>query len=253
MPARLSGRRSRPGTRWATRRCSPGSSSAQTGARPRTAAASCAARGRRGQGHRGGRRRAPGCRHRWRRSAGGGSALARRRRVRSGGSRRGGLSLSTRPSPTPSRRRDEPAKQGRDRGRRCRPGRPDDELPSARCRSRAYLARPAADARRRLAGSLGRVPARLAELDGRLPGFAYDGSDPDGFMPRDEIAGRVARYAEASPRRLSSGHEAPAGDAQRPGIPPPHEPGTGQAERVVVAPAASTLRSPGAARGSRPA
>jgi putative flavoprotein involved in K+ transport len=28
------------------------------------------------------------------------------------------------------------------------------------------------------------------------PGFAYDGDDPDGFMPRDEIAGRVARYAE---------------------------------------------------------
>ena len=29
-----------------------------------------------------------------------------------------------------------------------------------------------------------------------FPGFAYDGDDPDGFMPRDEIAARVARYAE---------------------------------------------------------
>ncbi len=29
-----------------------------------------------------------------------------------------------------------------------------------------------------------------------LPGYAYDGSDPDGFMPRDEVAARVARYAE---------------------------------------------------------
>lgn len=29
-----------------------------------------------------------------------------------------------------------------------------------------------------------------------LPGFAYDGDDPDGFMPRDDIASRVARYAD---------------------------------------------------------
>jgi putative flavoprotein involved in K+ transport len=28
-----------------------------------------------------------------------------------------------------------------------------------------------------------------------LPGFAYDGTDPDGFMPRAEIAARLARYA----------------------------------------------------------
>jgi putative flavoprotein involved in K+ transport len=30
-----------------------------------------------------------------------------------------------------------------------------------------------------------------------LPGFAYDAGDPDGFMTRDEIAGRVAAYAGA--------------------------------------------------------
>jgi cation diffusion facilitator CzcD-associated flavoprotein CzcO len=29
-----------------------------------------------------------------------------------------------------------------------------------------------------------------------FPGWAYDGPDPDGFMTRDEIAARVARYAE---------------------------------------------------------
>lgn len=30
-----------------------------------------------------------------------------------------------------------------------------------------------------------------------LPGFLYAGGDPDGFMTRDEIAGRVAAYADA--------------------------------------------------------
>jgi putative flavoprotein involved in K+ transport len=29
-----------------------------------------------------------------------------------------------------------------------------------------------------------------------LPGFPYSGSDPDGFMPREEITSRVAQYAE---------------------------------------------------------
>ena len=28
-----------------------------------------------------------------------------------------------------------------------------------------------------------------------LPGLPYDDGDPDGFMSRDEIAGRTARYA----------------------------------------------------------
>lgn len=28
-----------------------------------------------------------------------------------------------------------------------------------------------------------------------LPGYPYDGGDPDGYMPRDDIAARVARYA----------------------------------------------------------
>jgi putative flavoprotein involved in K+ transport len=29
-----------------------------------------------------------------------------------------------------------------------------------------------------------------------MPGFPYDGNDPDGFMPRDEIVARIARYAD---------------------------------------------------------
>jgi putative flavoprotein involved in K+ transport len=39
-----------------------------------------------------------------------------------------------------------------------------------------------------------------------LPGFPYDGDDPDGFMPRDEIAARVARYADVidAPVRLET-------------------------------------------------
>jgi putative flavoprotein involved in K+ transport len=32
----------------------------------------------------------------------------------------------------------------------------------------------------------------------RLPGGAYDGPDPDGFMPRDDIVGYLERYAAAS-------------------------------------------------------
>jgi putative flavoprotein involved in K+ transport len=37
-----------------------------------------------------------------------------------------------------------------------------------------------------------------------LPGYPYDGDDPDGYMPRDEIAGRIARYADVvgAPVRL---------------------------------------------------
>jgi putative flavoprotein involved in K+ transport len=40
-----------------------------------------------------------------------------------------------------------------------------------------------------------------------LPGFAYDGDDPDGFMPRDEIAARIARYAAVVGAPVSPGIE----------------------------------------------
>jgi putative flavoprotein involved in K+ transport len=42
-----------------------------------------------------------------------------------------------------------------------------------------------------------------------FPGYAYDGDDPDGFMPRDDIVGRVAKYAEVinAPVRLGTAVE----------------------------------------------
>lgn len=40
-----------------------------------------------------------------------------------------------------------------------------------------------------------------------LPGYDYEGPDPDGFMSRDDIAGRIARYADVveAPVRLETG------------------------------------------------
>ncbi|MHB8674131.1 MAG: flavin-containing monooxygenase [Candidatus Limnocylindrales bacterium] len=70
-----------------------------------------------------------------------------------------------------------------------------------------------------------------------MPGYGYDGSDPDGFMPRDEIVARLARYAEviAAPvftrtdvRSLS------AGDASD-GFRLETSRGTVAASRVIVA------------------
>jgi len=40
-----------------------------------------------------------------------------------------------------------------------------------------------------------------------LPGFAYDGPDPDGFMPRDEIVAHFERYAEAFDAPVREGVE----------------------------------------------
>jgi putative flavoprotein involved in K+ transport len=40
-----------------------------------------------------------------------------------------------------------------------------------------------------------------------FPGWAYDGPDPDGFMTRDEIAGRVARYADVIGAPVALGTE----------------------------------------------
>src|SRR5262245_39299007 len=49
-----------------------------------------------------------------------------------------------------------------------------------------------------------------------FPGWSYDGPDPDGFMGRDEIAGRVARYAGVVGAPVALGTAvrslAPAGD-----------------------------------------
>jgi putative flavoprotein involved in K+ transport len=52
-----------------------------------------------------------------------------------------------------------------------------------------------------------------------LPGFPYDAGDPDGYMPRDEIAGRVAAYAGAIDAPVSLGTDVTrlAADPSSPG------------------------------------
>jgi putative flavoprotein involved in K+ transport len=71
-----------------------------------------------------------------------------------------------------------------------------------------------------------------------FPDYGYDGDDPDGFMPRDEIAGRVARYAEviAAPVILGTAVERleRRTDGQ-PGFRLTTSRGTIDADRVVVA------------------
>ena len=42
----------------------------------------------------------------------------------------------------------------------------------------------------------------------RLPGHPYDGADPDGFMPRDEVVGYLERYAAGFGAPLREGVEA---------------------------------------------
>jgi len=41
----------------------------------------------------------------------------------------------------------------------------------------------------------------------RLPGFPYDGDDPDGFMPRDDIVRYLERYARAASAPIREGVE----------------------------------------------
>jgi putative flavoprotein involved in K+ transport len=71
-----------------------------------------------------------------------------------------------------------------------------------------------------------------------LPGFPYDGPDPDGFMARDEIAGRVAAYAGAIDAPVSLGTDVTrvAADPSSPGgflVETSH--GAIRAQEVVVA------------------
>ncbi len=71
-----------------------------------------------------------------------------------------------------------------------------------------------------------------------LNGFPYDGDDPDGFMPRDEIAARIARYAEVidAPVELGTSVDrlGPRRDGGR-GFRLATSRGTVDADRVVVA------------------
>jgi putative flavoprotein involved in K+ transport len=71
-----------------------------------------------------------------------------------------------------------------------------------------------------------------------LPGFPYDGPDPDGFMTRDEIAGRVAAYAAAIDAPVFPGTNVTrvAADPAPPGrFRVETDRGAVQAEEVVVA------------------
>jgi putative flavoprotein involved in K+ transport len=71
-----------------------------------------------------------------------------------------------------------------------------------------------------------------------FPGYTYDGDDPDGFMPRDEISARVARYAGVidAPVVLAMAvdHLERRADGQ-PGFVLTTSRGTIDADRVVVA------------------
>jgi putative flavoprotein involved in K+ transport len=71
-----------------------------------------------------------------------------------------------------------------------------------------------------------------------FPGYTYDGDDPDGFMPRDEISARVARYAGVidAPVVLATAvdHLERRADGQ-PGFVLTTSRGTIDADRVVVA------------------
>ena len=71
-----------------------------------------------------------------------------------------------------------------------------------------------------------------------FPGFDYDGDDPDGFMTRDEIAARIARYADVieSPVLLEAGVQRLERAAGRThGYRAATTSGEVEAERVIVA------------------
>lgn len=70
-----------------------------------------------------------------------------------------------------------------------------------------------------------------------FPGAPYDGEEPDGFMPRDEIAGRVARYAATigAPVILDAGVSRLARTGAGDGFEVETAQGTLRAREVVIA------------------
>ena len=52
-----------------------------------------------------------------------------------------------------------------------------------------------------LARPLGQLLPGTPNWSVQLPGGHYDGPDPDGFMPRDEIVSYLERYAAGAPVR----------------------------------------------------
>ena len=108
-------------------------------------------------------------------------------------------------------RANERGEVGGDRGHRGRSGGPPDELASPTGWPRACRPRSSFDARRRLAGSVGRVPPRRPELDGldaglRLPrqraGRVHGSRRADRPLPH---VCRGDRALRSSSRRTSSG------------------------------------------------
>src|SRR5512135_1238723 len=51
----------------------------------------------------------------------------------------------------------------------------------------------------------------------RLPGYSYDGSHPDGFMPRAEIVGMLERYSKSSKAPVREGIAVSAVDSSAAG------------------------------------
>ena len=76
----------------------------------------------------------------------------------------------------------------------------------------------------------------------RLPGGGYDGDDPDGFLPRDEIVGHLERYAGAFGAPLREGVDVQAIDRAPGGFVARTSAGDVHARRVVVA--SGTFRRP---------
>jgi putative flavoprotein involved in K+ transport len=71
-----------------------------------------------------------------------------------------------------------------------------------------------------------------------FPGLAYDGDDPDGFMPRDAIVGRVARFADVIDAPVAPGTGAERLTARpngRRGFRVETSHGAIEADRVIVA------------------
>ncbi len=69
----------------------------------------------------------------------------------------------------------------------------------------------------------------------QLPGFAYDGDDPDGFMPRDEIVAYLERYAATSGAPVREGVHVTAIDGTDGGFLLRASAGDLHADRVVLA------------------
>ena len=103
--------------------------------------------------------------------------------------------------------------------------------PASRCQASCHARRPGAPGHRRDATGLGggwqdrwdEFTLVTPNWTSSFPGWAYDGADPDGFMSRDEIAARVARYAEVVGAPVALGDRGAAPDPARAGAVPRHD------------------------------